>query len=320
MMKFLTLCLTLLFSPLIQAACTVTMANASFGSLSSFVVNTGEREVTANLIVECDTVLNLLTSDSVTLTYLSASPGSQTQATLRRTDVTTNTDAVPVRLCGQTGCAGSAETTIGQSYIWSGNTLLGLLNSRRYTLPVYFRLVGGQSVSAGPYRTTLNFSIAYSVCRLGALLACTSAQTGSKTVSAQVDLTVTTDCITINAPNINFGSAPMVRDFPAISQSIGITCTKGSSYSVGINNGQWANGTVRNMANGTNRLSYDLFKGSSTNRWGSSGTERWASTLSSGVSQDGVLRTYNYTARILSGQTTPAIGSYSDTLIVDITF
>ncbi|MFX4315087.1 fimbrial protein, partial [Enterobacter sp. 63] len=33
-----------------------------------------------------------------------------------------------------------------------------------------------------------------------------------------------------------------------------------------------------------------------------------------------LLRTYNYTAKVLTNQTTPPAGTYSDTLIVDVAF
>lgn len=317
---FFLLALLFLFAPGLRAACAVSVGNAALGTLTSFSVSSNESQVAVNLVIECDTILNLLTNDSITLNYTSASLSADNRATLRRTDTPANPDAIPVRLCTRQNCSATTETTTGQSYTWSGNTLLGLLNSKRYTLPLYLRTVGGQSVGAGPYRVTLNFSVSYSVCSLGVSLLCTTAQTGTRTLSMQVDLTVTNDCITINAPNINFGSAPLVRDFPIISQSIGITCTKGSTYTVGINNGSWANGNVRNMAYGASRLSYDIYKGSTGTRWGSSGTERWASSSSSAISQDGLLRTYNYTARILSGQATPPVGDYSDTLLIDIAF
>lgn len=152
------------------------------------------------------------------------------------------------------------------------------------------------------------------------MAACLSAQTGTVALPLNVTLTVTNDCSTISAPNVNFGSAPLPENFAPVSQSIAITCTKGSVYTVGINNGSYANGNVRNLASGANRLSYDIYKGTTTNRWGVSGTERWASASSSQVSSDGLLRTYNYTARILSGQSALPAGSYIDTLVVDIAF
>ena len=53
---------------------------------------------------------------------------------------------------------------------------------------------------------------------------------------------------------------------------------------------------------------------------GSSGSERWASASSSQVSTDGLLRTYNYTAKVLTSRATPPAGTYTDTLIVDVAF
>jgi spore coat protein U-like protein len=312
--------LLLLVSPTLKAVCTVTVGNAVFGSQSSFTVSSTEQQVTANLVVTCDTILNLLTNDSIILNYTAGGNSANNRATLKRTDNTAITDAVPVRLCTQATCSNSTETTVAQSYTWGGNTLLGLLNAKQYTIPIWFRTVGGQSVTAGPYHSTMSFNIAYNVCAVGVAGLCLTPQTGNINVTAQLDMTVTNDCITITAPDVNFGSAPLVKNFPTLSQTISITCTKGSSYTVGINNGQNAVGSVRNMASGANRLSYDIYKASTGSRWGSTGTDRWSSATSTSISSDGLLRTYNYTAQVLSGQNTPPAGTYSDTLVVDVAF
>lgn len=311
-----------LFSSPLHAACTVVMANASFGSLSSFTVRGTEQQTSANLVVTCDTILNLLTNDTVSMNVLSATVTSGTRPAMKRTDNTTIPDVVPVRVCGTSSCSNTTETAVGQTYSWSGNTLLGLLTSKSYTLPIYFRTVSGQSVTAGPYQVNVTLNISYSVCPTGLLGICLGTpQTGTVPVTTQLTMNVTTDCITISAPDVNFGSAPLVSNFPSVSQSVAITCTKGSTYTVGINNGVNAGGgTVRKMVNGSNSMSYDIYKGSTSNRWGPSGTERWASNAASSVSSDGTVNTYNYTARMLSGQNTPPAGTYTDTLVVDVAF
>ena len=310
-----------LFSLPLQAACTVTMANAAFGSLSSFTVKNTEQQTSANLVVTCDTVLNLLTNDTISMNVMSATATSGTRATLKRSDNTTITDVIPIRVCGTSSCSNSTETAVGQTYSWSGSTLLGLLSSKSYTLPIYFRTVSGQSVTAGPYQVTVTLSISYSVCPTGLVGICLGTpQTGTVGVTSQLTMTVTNDCITITAPDVNFGSAPLVSNFPTVSQSIAITCTKGSVYTVGINNGANAgSGSVRNMVNGSNSMSYDIYKGSTSNRWGTTGTDRWASSTPSSVNADGTVNTYNYTAKVLSGNTPPA-GTYTDTLVVDVAF
>lgn len=318
--RALLLWLLMLAAPGAWAACTVNTTSGAFGSVSSFTVNSTEQATSANLLVQCDVVLGLLNNDTVTLTYTGASVSASNRANLRRTDNTTVTDAIPVRMCAQSSCTSNNEIPVGGSYTWSGSTLLALLGSTRFTLPLYFRTSTGQNVSAGPYQVTLNFSVYYNVCQVGALGLCVTAQTSTVATTLQLNLTVTNDCITLNAPNVNFGSAPLVKNFPAISQVVSITCTKGSAYTVGINNGSYANGAVRNMASGTNRLSYEIYKASTTNRWGSTGTERWASGDATSTSSDGLLRTYSYTARVLASQATPPAGTYTDTVVVDIAF
>ena len=320
-MTRLLLWMLLLFSGGGWAACTVSTVNASFGSVTSFALSgNGEVETTGTLVVACDAVLNVLTSDSVTLNFTSASVSGNSRATMKRTDNAAITDVIPTRLCGLSGCASSSEVQINNSYTWSGNTLLGLLGSKRYNIPLYFRTVPGQNVTAGPYQVLLTFSINYNVCALGIGSLCTSPQTGTATTSILLNMTVTNDCSAMTTPDVNFNSAPLVQSFPTVSQAIAVTCTKGSTYTIGINNGANALNNVRRMVSGSNTMSYDIYKEASGNRWGSSGSERWTSATSSQVSTEGLLSTYNYTAKVLTSQATPPAGTYTDTLIVDVAF
>lgn len=300
-----------------QATCTVTLGNAAFGSRTASAINAAQQNTSANLQLNCTTALALLTNDSVTMTYQAADNSSGNRALLKNT---ANSDTISLILCTQINCASPGETAIGGSYTWNASTLLGLLSGNNYTLPLYLFTVAGQNISAGTYQATLTLRINYSICQTGAAGVCLSAQTGTQTLPMVVTLSVSNDCNTIVAPTVSFGSAPLVKNFNAISQSIAITCSKGSVYTVGLNNGSYANGNVRNMASGNNRLSYEIYKENSTSRWGVSGSERWASAASSLVSADGLLRTFNYTARVLTTQTTPAVGSYSDTVVVDVAF
>lgn len=321
MKRLLLLLLLLMTSGGSWAVCNVSTVNASFGSVTSFALSgAGEVETTGTLVVSCDAVLNLLTNDSVTLNYTSATVSANSRATMKRTDNAAITDVIPTRLCGLTGCSGSTEVQIAKAYTWSGSTLLSLLGAKQYNIPLYFRTVAGQNVTAGPYQVILTFSINYNVCSVGVLGLCTSPQTGTATTSITLNMNVTNDCSAMTTPNVNFNSAPLVQNFPTISQAVSVTCTKGSVYTIGINNGVNALNGVRRMVSGNNVMSYDIYKGATSNRWGGSGTERWASSASSQVSTDGLLRTYNYTAKVLTNQATPPAGTYNDTLIVDVMF
>lgn len=317
----LVLIILIALTPQAWAACSASTQAASFGPVTSFALNSSEQTTTGSLIVVCDRVLGLLTNDSITVSMTTASSSASNRAAMRRTDDQTVTDLIPIRVCGQSGCNNNSEVTINATpYTWNASALLGLLGSQRYTLPIFFRTVTGQNVSAGPYRVTLNLSINYSICALGALGLCSTPQSGTLTTTMQVNGTVTNDCSAITAPAVNFGSSPLVQNFPTISQAVTLTCTRGSTYTVGLNNGLYSNGAVRNMASGNNRLSYEIYKGNTTSRWGSTGTERWASSASSLISADALTRTFNYTAKVLTTQATPPGGTYEDTVIVDVAF
>ncbi|PPS64780.1 hypothetical protein CRX72_04710 [Pantoea sp. BRM17] len=71
----------------------------------------------------------------------------------------------------------------------------------------------------------------------------------------------------------------------ALLISISVVCSKGSTYSVGLSNGNNFSGTARQMANGASRLAYDIYKdAATTSRWGPSGSDRWSSTTSTSLS------------------------------------
>ncbi|XBS69711.1 spore coat U domain-containing protein [Acerihabitans sp. KWT182] len=234
-------------------------------------------------------------------------------------------DNVPVQLCSTADC--STELTInGPSVNYNSSqlvNLIGLMGGLNFSIPLYIRTLTGQNVAAGTYSGTLNVLTRYAICTgIGAAGQCApgSLQSGSTVAPLTVSLVITNDCVSISAPNINFGSAPLVTAFSPVSQTLTVVCTKGSAYTVGLNNGGNAVNNVRNMANGGSLISYDIFKGAGGNRWGDSGGDRWSSSLASSVSSDGTLRSYSYVAQILPGQTTPLPGTYSDSLIVDLSF
>ncbi len=318
----LTLILLLGFVPQAWSACTASFStpSPSFGtSVSSFTLNSTEQAATTNLLLDCDSALSLLTNDFATLTMTGASTLVSNRGVMKRSDDLTVTDTIAVKLCGVLGCTSGEITNGGTGYTWSGTFLLTLLGSKRYTLPLYLRTVTGQSVSAGPYTGTLNLNLYYNICAVGTVLTgCSTPQTGNLVLNLPISMTITNDCTAITAPAVAFGSAPVAKSFPTISQAITVTCTKGYAYTLGIDNGVNASGTTRKMANGSNSLSYEIYKGSTTSRWGSTGSERLSNTASSQVSTDGTLRTFNYTAQVLPSQTTPPAGTYSDTLTIDI--
>ncbi|QHM72415.1 Csu type fimbrial protein [Mixta intestinalis] len=314
------------YSGMLRAACALPASSASFGTVTSFTVNTtaSTSSTTANVNCGSGSTLTLLSSNNITLQLASASAVSGNRGALIRAGATGG-DAIPVQLCTAANCA--TEMTIGATPITYSSSqllnLIGLLGGLNFSIPLYLRTLPGQVVAAGNYTLTLNLAVTYRICTgVAALGICLAGQdqNGSGTIPITLSLTITNDCTTITAPNVSFGSAPLVSGFSSVSQSINVVCTKGSTYTVGLSNGNYANGGVRNMANGANRLSYEIYKGSSSNRWGPVGTERQASSNATAVSSDGLTRTFPYTARILTTQNTPSAGNYTDSVVVDLSF
>lgn len=137
-MRRLLIALLLLCSGGSWAACTVSTVNASFGSVTSFALSgTGEVETTGTLVVTCDTVLNLLTNDSVTLNYTSASVFANSRATMKRTDNAAITDVIPARLCGASGCGGNSEIQISKAYTRAETRCSGCWVQGATTFPLF---------------------------------------------------------------------------------------------------------------------------------------------------------------------------------------
>lgn len=307
------------------AVCTLPPANGAFGTVSSFIVNTTASTTQTSVNVNCGngSVLSLLSADFIRLQLISATSTRSTRGTLKT--ASTGTDSIPLQLCREAACTteltvGGPATTYTSAQLLN---LIGLLGGLNFTFPLYLRTVPGEVVAAGNYTVVLNVQVNYNVCTgIGLLGACLlgNQQNGSGIVTINVNMTITNDCTTITAPNISFGSAPLVGSFNSVAQSINVICTKGSTYTVGLSNGSNAVGAQRYMRSGSNQLAYDIYKRATTTRWGPTGSERVTSTAANTVSSDGLTRTYNYAARILTSQNTPPAGNYSDSVVVDLSF
>lgn len=328
MKKLLLLCSALLLMagalPAL-AACTTPTVTANFGPASSFTVNTTASTVTQSVTVNCGGgVLALLSSDKISLqlTGATAIASSGNQGAMKL-----GSDLIPIRLCSDANCTN--EMTIGgYTYPLSRSQLLGLniggTSQVIFSIPLYLRTVPGAVVAEGNYTVTLAVTVNYDVCTgIGALGLCLlgSQQTGTSTQSIVVNIAISKDCTTITAPNVNFGSAPLVSQFNTVSQSINVICTKGSTYSVGMSNGLHAVGTQRYMTSAAGgQLAYEIYQGSGTTRWGSSVTADRVQSTAGTASTDGLTRNFTYNAKVLTSQATPVAGTYNDTVTVDLSF
>lgn len=309
------------------ANCTLSELTASFGSVTSFVAGTTVSTTSAIGNINCDSkkIDGLQSIDSISFSLTAASNVFGTHAVMTRQGDTSN-HYIPLQLCLTPECH-SEMTPGGRAITWDFQQLLSLSQHSigNVAIPFYLRtLLPVQPMEAGTYTARLNVAVSWRFCTTSVMAEepCPLNRLQEETgiISMAVNLTVINDCRTITAPNINFGSAPLVSEFSTVTQSISIACTKGSTYSIGFNDGENAVSHIRNMISGNRRLSYEIYKGRTTERWGANSSERMSSANANSISNDGMIRTFNYTSKILTTQATPEEGNYNDNVVVDVAF
>ncbi|MBV4523256.1 spore coat U domain-containing protein [Pseudomonas sp. SWRI74] len=318
----LVLWLAMMLPGAAQALCSVVGTTpVAFGSISSIAVRTSSQaSSTLNGGLSCTgSLLSLLTSnDHFYATVTSSKTGlvGPTGDVIGYTLYANNSTSYPI--------------TRGVQFDFARNGIidaLGLLGSVvPKTVPLYLRTTLGSNVAAGVYSETLSIFWSWDYCSgIGIGSICVGRDISSGTTTLTVTLTVANDC-TITAPNIAFGSAPVVSAFaPVTGQTVNLACTKGSAYTVGLGDGQNAVsvGGRRRMVSGGNYLAYDIFKSAGTTRWGSVGSARRASTDAEVNPGNGLgtgSQVFNYNARVYTDQATPPAGTYLDSVVLDVGF
>lgn len=292
---------------------------ASFGTINSTLVRTTVQPAsTTNAGLSCTgSLLSLLTSNDhfyATITSTRTGLVGPTGDVIPYTIYANNTTNFPI--------------SRGTRFDFAPNGIidaLGLLNGTSpKSVPLYLRTMVGANVAAGVYTETLSIFWDWNYCSgIGLGNICLGRDIGSGTQTLTVTLTVSNDC-QITTPNISFASAPVVAGFATVNQSINIACTKGSNYTVGLDDGQNVAGGRRRMKSAANNyLAYDIFKSASTVRWGSVGAARRASSdanVNPGAGTGTGSQVFNYNAKVYTDQATPPAATYTDSVILDVQF
>ncbi len=305
-------------------ACSVTgsPASANFGALSSFAIENTIQQVAAQpgTGLRCQgSLLGLIYSGD----YLNAVLSSSNSNRLKNL----SGDSISYQIFADQNY--QDELYIGTAYNYYNGYLLGLLGllgGSAANMPIYFRLPAAatQNLAVGLYTDTINIAWDWSICTgIGLLGICLGHDTGSASSQVNIILEILPDCV-IDAPDVDFGSAPLVLAFAPVVQTISVRCSKGQHYTVGLSDGQYAAGNQRRLQYNNNYLNYEIFKSTSGNiRWGKQGADRRADTeadinqsVIDGVSTQG----FHYQVVIDPNQSTPPPGQYSDSIVVDVAF
>ena len=291
--------------------CTTANASGSYGntnvlsgaannSTSSFTITcTGSKNTTVRLCIEM-------------------SAGSPTDAGKRALSNGTNfldhefySDSSRTQVWGSWG---SVVTAYGSSGV-TNDLALGSTGSASVTLTVYARVLANQQTAKPLTYTWSATSPGMKYANKGTA----SCPTGSKTATGGTTTwtaTVPSNCL-VSASGVNFGSAGIIASNVDATGSTTVQCTNTTPYTVGLDGGTSSatDPTQRKMSKGSEKITYGLYQNSARNQpWGNTIGSNTESATGTGSGQ--ALTVYGR----VGSQTTPSPGSYSDSVVVTVTY
>lgn len=150
------------------------------------------------------------------------------------------------------------------------------------------------------------------------LLSAELPQAATTTSTFTVSITLVATCTINSASTLNFGNSVGVLSANVDQTStLSVTCSNTTPYNIGFDAGTASGATVttRKMTSGANTVSYALYSDTGrTTNWGNTvGTDTVAAT------GNGAAQSYTVYGRVPT-QTTPAPGTYTDTITVTVTY
>lgn len=155
---------------------------------------------------------------------------------------------------------------------------------------------------------------------VGAAMIMTEAPAMAATATGNMTVTITiqAQCTLQSVGSLNFGTNGVITSNINQSAIIGVQCTTGQTYNVGLGPGATPGATVTTrqmLGPGSATVNYGLFRDTAyTQNWGVTiGTDTVAGTGNGAIQN---LTVYGQ----VPPQTTPAAGVYTDTVAVTVTY
>jgi spore coat protein U domain-containing protein, fimbrial subunit CupE1/2/3/6 len=152
---------------------------------------------------------------------------------------------------------------------------------------------------------------------VGLLPSASTSFAATSTATFSVQVTIVATCTINSASALNFGSQGVFTANVDQTSTIQVQCTNTTPYNIGLDAGLGTGATVavRKMTSGGATVNYTLYSDSGrTTVWGTTiGTNTVAAT------GNGAAQSYTVYGRI-PAQTTPAPGTYADTVTITVTY
>jgi len=144
-----------------------------------------------------------------------------------------------------------------------------------------------------------------------------ASQAASTTTTFAVQATVTATCTINSASTLNFGSVGVLAANVDQQSTIQVTCTNTTPYNIGLDAGTGTGASVatRKLSSGGATINYTLYTSNAySSVWGNTPNTDTVPGTGNGSAQS-----YTVFGRI-PPQTSPAPGSYTDTITVTVTY
>ncbi|WP_145516628.1 Csu type fimbrial protein [Yersinia aleksiciae] len=308
----LLILLTWLIAPFARAdSCTFAPGTVNLPGSSSVAANTTPVNAQGNTAMACAGIgVSLLSSYSLSAKIASTSNNLNLKNAAG--------DLIPYSIY-RTGSFSPALGINGVLDYSSANLLVVGLTGVTANLPLYIRTGNNGAInvniSAGTYTDVINLAWSYNICKVAVANLCvggywTGTGIGADVSSITVTLIVSKNCAINIADDVNFGSFALVGQFNPISQTITLTCTKGSSFNTYVIPGNTAENNWQRMKQVTasstpDYLQYQLYQGVS-------GTTLWNATSMQTGSGTGIQQQIPFRAVINPNQKQRTPGDYQD--------
>ena len=220
----------------------------------------------------------------------------------------------------------ASRTVVWGSYLWAYSSYTAptidiTLNgggAGSATATIYGRISSGQqSLPPGSYSSSFsgsNTQIAYAAAGVGTCAAIGNLNATSAAFTASATYSAT---CSVSAATLNFGSTGVLAAALDGTTSLTPTCSASTPYTIGLDGGSAgaSDPAQRKMSNGGAQITYGLYQNAGRSQaWGNStGINTVAGT---GTGSGQILTVYGR----VPAQTTPAPGTYSDSIIATLTY
>ena len=318
---FLAACVLIVSERASAQSCTITPASGSFGSID--VLPGTAIDSTTTITVSCTGTANNTVRLCIEMGRGASAAGPSGERALTVSseylDFEFYSDSARTQLWGSWGSVVTAYGTNGVSF----DLPLGPSGSASQNFTAYARILASQTTKI-PQTYSWNGSspaqrygyVAGSACPTGGSTAVSSGSTWTATIPANA---------TVSATTLNFGSTSSLAANIDATATISVQATNTTPYSIGLGTGTNAAGSQRRVRKGATSsfLNYDLYTDSGRSQVWATSTSATSCTGGAGtcVLATGTGASQNTTVfgRVPT-QAIPAAGTFTDTVVVTVTF